>query len=209
MAPIDLEALKRVPWRPGEQLVETSQGQDGSILALTNQRLVVLIPKGLFSTSYDPSTSYEIGRRTGESIVNSWIGSCDSPIVLTTERLMILGWAQHGSSLVSRDLDSISEPRVEFLGSDSSGPNFVLHVAGRSIGFYGDQARAARDEIAYARERRLGLHPGANSNGSSRPVSVVKEREVIREVVRIPCRHCGILVDNTATKCPSCGAPRN
>ena len=36
---------------------------------------------------------------------------------------------------------------------------------------------------------------------------VQKEREVItKETVRVPCRYCGALVDNTATKCPSCGA---
>lgn len=35
-----------------------------------------------------------------------------------------------------------------------------------------------------------------------------REREILtREIVRIPCRHCGSLVDQTLAKCPSCGAP--
>jgi hypothetical protein len=38
--------------------------------------------------------------------------------------------------------------------------------------------------------------------------TVHREKEIVtREVVRIPCRHCGSLVDQTASKCPSCGAP--
>lgn len=28
---------------------------------------------------------------------------------------------------------------------------------------------------------------------------------VVREIVRIPCRYCGSLVDNTAPRCPYCG----
>lgn len=37
---------------------------------------------------------------------------------------------------------------------------------------------------------------------------VHREKEILtREIVRIPCRHCGSLVDQTLSKCPSCGAP--
>jgi uncharacterized OB-fold protein len=33
-------------------------------------------------------------------------------------------------------------------------------------------------------------------------------REVIREVVVIPCKYCGTLFPQTATFCPHCGARR-
>lgn len=33
------------------------------------------------------------------------------------------------------------------------------------------------------------------------------EREIIREVVKVPCRYCGTLVDITKSHCPSCSAP--
>ncbi len=33
-------------------------------------------------------------------------------------------------------------------------------------------------------------------------------REVIREVVMIPCKYCGALFQQTATFCPHCGARR-
>jgi len=38
---------------------------------------------------------------------------------------------------------------------------------------------------------------------------VIKEREVIqRDIVRVPCKHCGVLNDlATARFCSSCGAP--
>jgi len=37
---------------------------------------------------------------------------------------------------------------------------------------------------------------------------VVMQREVVREVVKIPCRFCGTLFDQLETSCPNCGAKR-
>ncbi|MEM2027731.1 MAG: hypothetical protein QW145_04500 [Candidatus Bathyarchaeia archaeon] len=37
---------------------------------------------------------------------------------------------------------------------------------------------------------------------------VVKEREVIREVVMVPCKYCGTLFPQTEIVCPHCGARR-
>ena len=36
---------------------------------------------------------------------------------------------------------------------------------------------------------------------------VIKEKEIVREVVRIRCRHCGTLFEEKSSKCPNCGAP--
>jgi len=44
-----------------------------------------------------------------------------------------------------------------------------------------------------------GYEPGS-------PQVIYKEREVIREVVRIPCRFCGTLNDQLSVKCSGCGA---
>ncbi|MBS7614901.1 hypothetical protein KEJ18_04135 [Candidatus Bathyarchaeota archaeon] len=36
----------------------------------------------------------------------------------------------------------------------------------------------------------------------------IKEKEVIiREVVKVKCRYCGMLVDSTLSRCPNCGSP--
>jgi hypothetical protein len=42
----------------------------------------------------------------------------------------------------------------------------------------------------------------------SSTTTIIKEREVIREVVLIPCKYCGSLMPQTETTCPRCGAKR-
>jgi hypothetical protein len=37
---------------------------------------------------------------------------------------------------------------------------------------------------------------------------VIKEKEIVREVVMIPCKYCGALMPQTDTVCPRCGATR-
>ena len=37
---------------------------------------------------------------------------------------------------------------------------------------------------------------------------VVREKEIIREVVKIRCSYCGSLYDENLDKCPNCGAKR-
>jgi hypothetical protein len=37
--------------------------------------------------------------------------------------------------------------------------------------------------------------------------TVIREREVIREIVKIPCRHCGELFEQTLNRCPYCNGP--
>jgi len=37
---------------------------------------------------------------------------------------------------------------------------------------------------------------------------VIKEKEIIKEVVMVPCSYCGGLMPQTATFCPNCGAKR-
>jgi hypothetical protein len=47
--------------------------------------------------------------------------------------------------------------------------------------------------------------PGPAAQPNS-PQVIYKEREVIREVVKIPCRFCGTLNDQLSVKCSGCGA---
>jgi len=37
---------------------------------------------------------------------------------------------------------------------------------------------------------------------------VIREREIIREVIMIPCKYCGALMPETETACPNCGAKK-
>jgi tetratricopeptide (TPR) repeat protein len=43
--------------------------------------------------------------------------------------------------------------------------------------------------------------------GEALPPGIPAGQVVVREIVRIPCRYCGSLVDITRTTCQSCGAP--
>jgi len=38
--------------------------------------------------------------------------------------------------------------------------------------------------------------------------TIIKEKEIVKEVVMIPCEYCGTLFPQTATSCPKCGATR-
>lgn len=38
--------------------------------------------------------------------------------------------------------------------------------------------------------------------------TVIREKEIIREIIMIPCKYCGSLMPQTATSCPNCGANR-
>ena len=37
---------------------------------------------------------------------------------------------------------------------------------------------------------------------------VIKEKEIVHQVVMIPCKYCGMLMDQLVTVCPNCGAKR-
>jgi rubrerythrin len=49
---------------------------------------------------------------------------------------------------------------------------------------------------------------GCGCGGTSSRDGNHEVREVIREVVVIPCKYCGTLFPQTVTFCPHCGAKR-
>ena len=59
--------------------------------------------------------------------------------------------------------------------------------------------------LTAARQSRLAeLHPPPSPPPPA--PSPVVQREVVREIVKVPCRFCGTLIEVTAAKCASCGA---
>lgn len=48
--------------------------------------------------------------------------------------------------------------------------------------------------------------PQAYAGPVQQPTTIIKEREVIREVVMVPCKYCGGLMPQASTFCPKCGA---
>jgi hypothetical protein len=67
------------------------------------------------------------------------------------------------------------------------------------------------DAIYRAKEavmvRDATLFPRAAHTRPAPPGQTTVVRTVVHEVVKVPCRYCGSLVDLTATTCSSCGAP--
>ena len=51
-------------------------------------------------------------------------------------------------------------------------------------------------------------NPQASDTANAQQNQSVIYKETIREIVKIPCPYCGFLVENTMSRCPSCGAPQ-
>jgi hypothetical protein len=212
MPPLDSTSVASLRLDPAETIVSYRQGEDKSVLVLTNRRFIVIVPRGWIAVDFERTAVFDLKIGPDESIINSWVSAPSLPIVLTTQRLIVLTIDGGGTgTLISRNLETIAEPTVEtWEVADGHGKGYSMHAAGRTIAFYNSSVYAVKDEIAHTRNRRLRqIHPLLGSDSSSpAAVSVQREREIIREIVRTPCSHCGILIDNTALKCPSCGAPR-
>ncbi|MDE1819486.1 MAG: hypothetical protein KGJ23_00260 [Euryarchaeota archaeon] len=67
--------------------------------------------------------------------------------------------------------------------------------------------RAAAQAQAEAQARIAALHRAAAPQAPPSPQVIVKEKETIREIVKVPCPYCSALVQITDKRCGSCGAP--
>ena len=159
----------------------------------------------------------------GESHLDYWgpfrvvipSGVVDGFIVLTNYRLLFV---------------RASGPRLENLAVQFGIPwlnvtNVVARYGPNSVGLtvnhlYFEGATAPggvaehlatemRSTIVQARQRRLAetRPPPPPPTGHLGPPPV-HTREIVREVVKVPCRYCGTLFELTDLKCPGCGAAR-
>ena len=44
-------------------------------------------------------------------------------------------------------------------------------------------------------------------SGQQSPQVIYKEKEIIKEIVKVKCPYCGTLVEQGLDRCPQCGAP--
>jgi hypothetical protein len=132
--------------------------------------------------------------------------------------------------LVLLDNDTICFVKKKFLGGYDQEPDHyyplsnIMRIAGHSDGFDAEvYFHAAEDESAQVITFFYELKSETNrwletlsskkteKSSSQVPTSqnvqpvVVKEREVIREIVKVRCRHCGNLYDERDNRCPHCG----
>ncbi len=93
--------------------------------------------------------------------------------------------------------------QVQQRGSDAAAVEIQFSGWGKAVD---DEARTAyAAQIQRFEQESEDLAEKLAAAGEAEP-AVVRE-VVIKEVVRIPCKFCGSLVDNTARKCLECGAP--
>ncbi len=62
-----------------------------------------------------------------------------------------------------------------------------------------------RVQYGYQNIQGYGYPPPQTAQTSS--PQIIKEKEIIKEVVKIKCPYCGALVDQGIDRCPNCGAP--
>lgn len=141
-------------------------------------------------------------------------------LVLTTERVIFV----RAPSLGMRSYQRMEEAYLERIGGLSVHEgrlSSVLTIEGHSYTYShlmhgGDANRVLefRSQIASTREQRIRAlqelplppPPPPPPPTPSAPLPVHREREIVREVVKVPCRYCGQLVSITDVRCGACGA---
>lgn len=110
-------------------------------------------------------------------------------------------------------LEKLDEAIVALRSSVSrnSGQDRAHYLLGLAL------ARKGRyDEAIPEYNAAIGINPGEKTYRDMLEVAktafrdanaVPVQKEIIREIVKIPCKYCGMLVENTRDRCPGCGAP--
>ena len=105
--------------------------------------------------------------------------------------------------------------QLVFLAAPSDSTRTVPYAAGflLLVGFFSavvgfapkEEKEAPREE----EEDMAVVEPAKPAPQVAQPVTreVYKEREIIREIVKIRCRNCGTLFEEKLNRCPHCGAP--
>lgn len=137
----------------------------------------------------------------------TWVGLTNQRVECLTKttkcpkmyavRLRLDQW----QSTLDKPLEDMGTPTI------SSAPGgFYLMIGGQIVGSFDSSlqpiANAALSEIENQRRLRL------ESLRAKAPPTVRIQREVVtREIVKIPCKYCGTLNENTYQKCLGCHAP--
>jgi len=131
----------------------------------------------------------------------------DGYLVLTSQRVVFVQVVGVGHRRTYHLLPRMSF-RLEHLTELREDPPGSLRVSGSDFRVAGVNAYGACDLIERCRVARLnalapmGAIPSRGPSGAT-----VTERIIVREIVKVPCRYCGALVDHGANRCPACGAP--
>ena len=62
--------------------------------------------------------------------------------------------------------------------------------------------------VAYTEKKERQYQLALAQLKNSAPEKEIKEKEIIKEIVMIPCQYCGSLIPQTSLSCLNCGAGR-
>ncbi len=103
--------------------------------------------------------------------------------------------------LVSIPLDAVLDLRAEGLLRK----RLVILVDGRKVPGIPRHEFDVPDPFLWI--QRIREEIAAHGSRNFQPGERVHIREVIREVVKVPCKYCGALVESTARRCHACNGP--
>lgn len=135
--------------------------------------------------------------------------------VITTRRLLFFR-ATATKGLINKEVEAYdSKPSVSVILPEVTETRIskgleIYVMGGKMVRFYSPGGPAGVGELQDVKRRLEKVLEAGRSRSSARAPStstVVHERIITREVVKIPCRYCGGLMENTASRCVGCGAP--
>jgi hypothetical protein len=136
-------------------------------------------------------------------------------LVLTEERLFFLRLAPDERTLeldpdASWRLEEASDAHMERAEAPIRRPQGGSRTGGAEIDLVvaGERFRLP-DASGFCTSVKKAKHAAASAEGprAGSNAEHVVTREVIRVIVKVPCRYCGHLIPNTAARCDACGAP--
>jgi hypothetical protein len=139
--------------------------------------------------------------------------SCDSvndgiiELIRTIVQTKNVEYEQQAHFIIHYCGPQIIEPLIELAMNEDEiirGAAVLFLSIQKDVRSYEPIKRALNDKSPFVRNaaataiKNLGLDLGNKE--------VYIEKETIREIVKIPCKYCGTLMENTSRFCPSCGA---
>ncbi|HUZ79929.1 MAG TPA: hypothetical protein VMV28_04870 [Thermoplasmata archaeon] len=132
----------------------------------------------------------------------------DGTLALTNRRLRFARADKRGRvDAINIRLDQVTDAGV--VRRALRAPQLVVHAAGADRVFIADSAPSWAKEILSVRSAPSAANP-ASTRDPATPLTVLIQQapsQVIeRQTVKVRCRYCGSLADESIGKCSSCGA---
>ena len=154
-----------------------------------------------------PETIFEVwhaAHRLGGRFVHKEV---DGYLVLTDQRVAFVQVVGIGRRRTYHTVPGCVVP-LEAITELREEPPGLLRISDREYRVKGPSGPTAAYRIERARVERIrALSDRPVAPVPSGPPIVVRERVILREIVRVPCRYCGALNEQRALRCHACGAP--